>query len=227
MTRNSKCRYLQAEVAFRLACAACLCDHLLKPKWEATSRLPAALLFGGVKKDALLVDTRANICQNDDVDCEPPPSPQVRGLFPDYDLESSSERVDALNMEEHIFDIVGEIPPEHAKKNKYVNICVKRQKLRLDHQQRVRKQTVDQILNTVAPEASFPVAFCCARAIFETHFSSFVLTYIGVCNRERLNRCSILRFHRLREASSRWCGLSNRSASANKSPMRLCRRFRR
>ena len=79
-------------------------------------------------------------------------------LFPDYDLESASERADALKLKEHIFDVMEDIPLETASRAQ---------------QQRVRKQTVDQIVNTHAPQTGFPAAFCCVSAsVFESRYSS-------------------------------------------------------
>ena len=83
-------------------------------------------------------------------------------LFPDYDLESASERADALKLKEHIFEVMEDIPLETASQAQ---------------QQRVRKQTVDQIVNTHAPQTGFPAAFCCASAsVFESRYSSSFLS---------------------------------------------------
>ena len=83
-------------------------------------------------------------------------------LFPDYDLESASERADALKLKEHIFEVMEDIPLETVSQTQ---------------QQRVRKQIVDQIVNTHASQTGFPAAFCCVNAsVLESRYSSSFLS---------------------------------------------------
>ena len=85
-------------------------------------------------------------------------------LFPNFDLESASEESDALNLKEHIFEVMEEILPEHVKQQTCEHLTEVVETTSQDQQQSVRKQTVDQIVNTHAPQICFPPACWCASA---------------------------------------------------------------
>ena len=85
-------------------------------------------------------------------------------LFPNCDLESASEEADALNLKEHIFEVMEEILPEHVKQQTCEHLSEVVETTSQDQQQRVRKQTVDQIVITHAPLICFPAAGWCASA---------------------------------------------------------------
>ena len=117
-----KCRDHEARVAFRLACVACLCGHLVET--EVGGHIMAAsgaAVWRSERRIALWVDTRASVCQNGDVDCEPPQSSQVRGdrgwradwCAPVPRLMTWSPRrneSDALNLKKHVFKVMEDIP---------------------------------------------------------------------------------------------------------------------